>query len=387
MLTAALDPRRRADRAARARIRAGPRRADRRDRGGQVDPARRARPRARHARRQRPGPRRAGAGERSASSFELAADHPARWRCSTRTASTASRASRWSSAASSRRTAAAAPSSTTSRSRPALLRELGALLVEIHGQHDDRGLLNRAATAPCSTPSAGSTRRGRGGLERGARARGGARARRARSADARSATATGSNMRASEIDALAPEAGEEARLAGTRAAMQAGARLGDDADRRSTSCSAGRRAALAQLRQAARRLDADRRRASAARRGAGGARPGGDRGGRSRGRLAARGRGAGLRSGRLEEAEARLFEIRALARKHRVEPDALPRSASECAASSRAIEAGGERIAALERELVAARAAYDAAAAALSSRARGRGRAARRGGGAASWRR
>ena len=36
-----------------------------------------------------------------------------------------------------------------------LLRVLGATLVEIHGQHDDRALVDPRATAPCSTPSAG----------------------------------------------------------------------------------------------------------------------------------------------------------------------------------------------------------------------------------------
>jgi DNA repair protein RecN (Recombination protein N) len=69
---------------------------------------------------------------------------------------------------------------------------------------------------------------------------------------------------------------------------------------------------------------------------------------------------------RLEEAESRLFEIRALARKHRVEADALPALHEELKRKLGAIEAGGERIAGIEAELAGARAAYDAAAAALS---------------------
>src|SRR6185295_9466005 len=70
---------------------------------------------------------------------------------------------------------------------------------------------------------------------------------------------------------------------------------------------------------------------------------------------------------RLEEAESRLFEIRALARKHRVEADALPALHEELKERLGAIEAGGARIAGLEAELAEARAAYDAAAAALSA--------------------
>ena len=53
---------------------------------------------------------------------------------------------------------------------------------------------------------------------------------------------------------------------------------------------------------------------------------------------------------RLEEAEARLFEIRALARKHRVEADALPALLEELTDKLGAIEAGGARIAALEAD-------------------------------------
>ena len=53
---------------------------------------------------------------------------------------------------------------------------------------------------------------------------------------------------------------------------------------------------------------------------------------------------------RLEAVEARLFDIRGLARKHRVEPDALAALGEELTAKLALIEAGGERIAALEGE-------------------------------------
>jgi DNA repair protein RecN (Recombination protein N) len=69
---------------------------------------------------------------------------------------------------------------------------------------------------------------------------------------------------------------------------------------------------------------------------------------------------------RLEQVEARLFDIRALARKHRAEPDALAALGNEMREQLSAIEAGGERIAELDRQLVEARGIYTAAADALS---------------------
>ena len=58
---------------------------------------------------------------------------------------------------------------------------------------------------------------------------------------------------------------------------------------------------------------------------------------------------------RLELAEARLFDIRGLARKHRVEPDALAPLASQMREQLAAIHAGNERIGELDQQLVEAR--------------------------------
>jgi DNA repair protein RecN (Recombination protein N) len=69
---------------------------------------------------------------------------------------------------------------------------------------------------------------------------------------------------------------------------------------------------------------------------------------------------------RLEQSEARLFDIRALARKHRVEPDALAALGREMREKLALIEAGGERIADLDRKLLAARDGYSAAAGKLT---------------------
>jgi DNA repair protein RecN (Recombination protein N) len=107
-----------------------------------------------------------------------------------------------------------------------LLREVGSLAIEVHGQHDDRGLLNpkghralldafgRLDTRPVENAWAEVTR-----LE--------AELGRAR-ADAETAERDRDYLEhaCEEIERLAPEEGEETRLAEERAAMQAGRESG-----------------------------------------------------------------------------------------------------------------------------------------------------------------
>jgi DNA repair protein RecN (Recombination protein N) len=71
---------------------------------------------------------------------------------------------------------------------------------------------------------------------------------------------------------------------------------------------------------------------------------------------------------RLEAAEARLFEIRALARKHRVEPDALAALGEQMRGQLERIDESGERIIRLDMELVTARERYSGAAEELNAR-------------------
>ncbi|MEA3080183.1 MAG: repair protein RecN, partial [Sphingomonadales bacterium] len=73
---------------------------------------------------------------------------------------------------------------------------------------------------------------------------------------------------------------------------------------------------------------------------------------------------------RLEQAEARLFDIRGLARKHRVEADQLAGLGAQMREQLAAIEAGGERIAEYDAQLLSARDAYAGAAGALSQQRR-----------------
>jgi DNA repair protein RecN (Recombination protein N) len=247
-----------------------------------------------------------------------------------------------------------------------LLRELGASLVEIHGQHDDRGLLN--------------PRGHRGLLDSFGRIDGAPAAAawaRVQQAEAALAAAQAAHEEAvrdrdwlahavEELDRLAPRAGEEAQLASLRAGMQAGARLGDELET-IAGLLQGSDGGLAQLRQAARRLDRiaaehdmlteclaalDRAVIEAA---------------EAEDALARAQAALAFDPARLEEAEARLFEIRALARKHRLDADALPALAEDLRARLGAIAAGGAEIAALEAGLRDARGAYDGEAAILNA--------------------
>ena len=168
-----------------------------------------------------------------------------------------------------------------------------------------------------------------------------------------------------EIEALAPEEGEETQLAEERAAIQASVKAGE------TLCGldellGGSEGALSLLRQAARRIE----------RGAAGhpllaeALAGLDRAlieaSEAEDRISRAAEALAFDPERLEQAEARLFEIRGLARKHRVEPDALAALGEEMRTQLAAIEAGGEHIEELEQRLVAVHERYGQAAALLT---------------------
>jgi len=245
-----------------------------------------------------------------------------------------------------------------------LLREVGSLAIEIHGQHDDRGLLNprghrdlldafgRVDVRPVAEAWSEVTR-----IE-------------GELAQARADLATAERDRdylahsLSEIEALAPEAGEETRLAEERAAMQAGAKAGESLSGLDELLG-GSDGALAQLRLVARRIERgapdhpilaealaalDRAVIEAA---------------EAEDKIARAADALAFDPAKLDAAEARLFDIRGLARKHRVEADALAELAETMRAQLGAIEAGGERIEALDRELEAARTRYSELAAGL----------------------
>ncbi|WP_430386470.1 DNA repair protein RecN [Blastomonas fulva] len=247
-----------------------------------------------------------------------------------------------------------------------LLRDLGVLLVEIHGQHDDRGLINPKghrdlldSFGRCDVAGVAAAWRGWQAAERAY-------------ADANAAIDTALRDRdllehnLAELTAFMPQPGEEAELAGDRAAMQKGERLsGDIADLFATF--EGSKGALAQLRGAARKLDRiaeehpllnealealDRSVIEAD---------------DAEAKLRAASEALTYDSVRLDEMERRLFDLRALARKHNVAGDALPDLLARMQADWAALESGGANLTALDKARHAAKASYVAAAEALSA--------------------
>jgi DNA repair protein RecN (Recombination protein N) len=246
-----------------------------------------------------------------------------------------------------------------------LLRDLGSLAVEIHGQHDDRGLLNPRGHRDLLDAF--------GKLDTRAVANAWAEVTRIESEllQGRAQAAAAERDReylehaCEEIERLAPEEGEETRLAEERAAMQAGLKAGESLTGLDELLG-GSEGALALLRLAARRIErgaADHpilaEALSSLDRAVIEASDAEDKIARAAEALASD-------PARLEQTEARLFDIRALARKHRVEADALAALGAQMREQLAAIEAGSERIAQLDGELIAAREAYSEAARRLS---------------------
>lgn len=230
----------------------------------------------------------------------------------------------------------------------ALLRDLGTFLVELHGQHDDRGLVN--------------PRGHRALLDRYARAdaAGAEVAWRAwRSAEEALAAARVRLAQASadqdlllahlaELDALSPVAGEEEELAEARATMQKGERLsGDLAELQHLW--AGSDSALAVLRSAARRLD----RIAGEHPLLGEALEALDRAvieaSEAEDRIARAVEALTHDPQALDRIETRLFDLRGVARKHGCTVDELPDRMLAMRAALDAIESGTEELAGLEK--------------------------------------
>ena len=250
-----------------------------------------------------------------------------------------------------------------------LVRDLGGLMVEIHGQNDDRGLLNPKGHRDLLDAF--------GKIDASGVARAWAEVTRIEREllQAREELAAAERDReylehaCEEIERLAPEAGEETRLAEDRAAMQAGAKAGESLTGLDELLG-GPEGSLSQLRQAARRIErgaADHpllaEALAALDRAVIEASEAEDKIARAADALA-------FDPARLERVEARLFDIRALARKHRVEADHLAALRVQMREQLAAIRAGGEHIADLDRQLVEAREAYAAETQTLSAQRR-----------------
>ncbi|MEW4447788.1 DNA repair protein RecN [Qipengyuania sp. JC766] len=243
----------------------------------------------------------------------------------------------------------------------ALLREFANALVELHGQHDDRGLVNPRGHRTLLDRYAGADS---AAVSKAWRTWQDARARlEAAEAEIEQARADQDLLLAhlAELTALEPQAGEEARLDATRADMRKGERLaGDLEDLRQVWD--GSDSPLAAMRVAARKLDRigeehpllaealaslDRAVIEA---------------GEAEAKLQAAAEALVHDPAALDAAESRLFDLRALARKHDCQVDDLPETMRSMRAKLDAIEAGDAEIDALEEAAKEAAVAYRNAA-------------------------
>ena len=248
----------------------------------------------------------------------------------------------------------------------ALLREIGTHLVEIHGQHDDRGLLNpkghkalldmfgRCDTAKTSKAHAAwqaardALNAARDGIENAARDR------------------EYLLHALEELNKFHPAEGEEEELAKERSDMQKGERLSEDL-KAVLKAFDGSNNGIALLRSAARKLDRmapehemlaealtalDRAVIEAS---------------EAEDKLNAASFALTFDPQRLDDIEERLFELRALARKHSVAPDGLLALQEQIAAKLNAIDEGDAGLAKLEAQMKATEAAYREAATKLSA--------------------
>ncbi|MEP0392055.1 MAG: DNA repair protein RecN [Erythrobacter sp.] len=238
-----------------------------------------------------------------------------------------------------------------------LLRELAASLVELHGQHDDRGLVNPRGHLALLDRFAG-TDLDTLGLRWKAWAKAEAQLSEARDVvEQARADQDLLIVHLAELTNLEPQAGEENRLALSRADMQKGEKLSGDLENMRHLWE-GSDSPLANLRVAARKLDRiaeehpllkealealDRAVIEA---------------GEAEDKLEAAALALVHDPQALDAAETRLFELRALARKHRCEVDALPELIREMRGRLDAIEGGEAQLDALEAGAREAREAY-----------------------------
>ena len=247
-----------------------------------------------------------------------------------------------------------------------VLRALSETLVELHGQQDDRGLLNPRGHRDLLDGFGGfaddldDVRKAWRRRAMAARTLAQAEA----ALDAVRAEEDFLRHAVQEMDTLDPQPGEEARLDAERRAMQGAERIREDITRARAALAGAAEQAMG---DALRWLE--------------GVAEGAD--GALDAPLAALERamvelgeasagvdecldGLSFDPYALENTEERLFAIRALARKHQVLPDDLGTLASDLRTKLDALDQGETDIAALRADLASAEAAYDAAAAALS---------------------
>jgi DNA repair protein RecN (Recombination protein N) len=251
----------------------------------------------------------------------------------------------------------------------ALLKDLGALLLEVHGQADDRGLFDVSthrvlldAFGSHDAPAAEVASR----FEDLDRARL-AEAELKRFAAEAAADAEYVRSAADELSALSPEKGEEVALASERALLMNAARIAEDVSAASDALS-GERGAEASLAVALKRLT---RSDPAARQAVAAAEAALEQAfahtEEARRELDAFLSRLELDPNVLERKEERLFALRAAARKYGVDPDRLPEVLVVFLAKREAMETGGAGLKAAAQAVSAAMASYLASARKLSA--------------------
>jgi DNA repair protein RecN (Recombination protein N) len=248
------------------------------------------------------------------------------------------------------------------------LKALGQSLVEIHGQHDDRALVD-AATHRRLLDAFGGLEADAARVESLWQARrDAAEAAEAHRADVERAKREGDWLRhaVDELNKLAPEAGEETVLAERRTTMMQSEKVAEDL-REAHEAIAGTNSAVPALAAAIRRLE--RRSAQAPSlvepsvRSMDAALNALEE---TRAHLEAALRAADYDPAELERIEERLFALRAAGRKYNVAVDGLAALAQKYKDDIALIDAGEDRLKALEKAAAKAEADYRAAAEALS---------------------
>jgi len=257
-----------------------------------------------------------------------------------------------------------------------LLKDLGDLLLEVHGQQDDRGLFDPATHRALLDGFGGlngdaqtvAALHGEWSLARTALEDLKALSERAQ------AEADFVRAAASELSDFAPDVGEEERLAGERALMMNAARIVEEVSSALESLSGerGAQTGLAQALKKLSRMNQEARKIAAPAEAtleqayalAEDAR-------RELDSLLSR---LDTDADALERKEERLFALRALARKYGVMPDQLSALRDDYVAKQEALRAGGSQIKHAETRVAAARDAYLAAARKLSKAREGAAR-------------
>ena len=248
-----------------------------------------------------------------------------------------------------------------------LLRSVGGQLIEIHGQHDDRGLINPKGHRALLDAFAGveeSAVRDAFDLWQSAKT-----ALEQAKQDQEAAEQDREYLEHSveELAKFAPQPGEEQELALERATMMKGEKLTGDLEAIRAAFD-GSNGGLASLRSAARRLDMiaedhpllkealealDRSIIDAT---------------EAEDKLNEAAAALSFDPQRLDDMETRLFDLRGLARKHRVEPDKLSDLLNDLQGRLAAISDGGKSLEDLEASLLRAKQSYIAAAESLRAK-------------------